>query len=316
MDDQMNVSLGADLELERRLDRYAEVRLSPSAASVARMRARVMREARLGFAEAAEATTLAIAHGTRAAGRSGSRRRALRRAGGLLAAASLTLAVAAGTMAASQAGGLLYGQRIGIEGLLLPSDPMARADAEVVRLEARLAEVAAAAGRGDQGAVAAALDAYQAIAEEALAAAGAHVQILEALRVALARHVAVLEAVAATVPEQARAALERNIDRATDRNEAVVERIDAARHRPGPVAPAAPPADQRTGPPDRTPAPDRTGKPERTAPPAPAPAVVPTQAIDPTAEPTPRPTPKGAPPTERPGRTPPPDADRSGQGAP
>jgi hypothetical protein len=88
-------------------------------------------------------------------------------------------------MAASQAGGPLYGPRIGLEGLLLPSDPAARAGAEVVRLEARLAEFAAATAGGDPGGAAAALDAYQAIAEEALAWAGAHAELLETLRVAL-----------------------------------------------------------------------------------------------------------------------------------
>jgi len=310
----MNVSLGAELELERRLDRYAEVRLSPSVASVARIRARVMREARLGFAEAAR-TGMPATAGPVAGAPSVTGRHALRRAASLLVAASLSLGLAAGTMAASQAGGPFYGPRIGLEGLLLPSDPAARAGAEVVRLEARLAEFAAATASGDLGGAAAALDAYQAIAEEALAGAGAHAELLETLRVALARHVGILEALAATLPAPARAAIERNIVRATDRNETVLERLDAARPRPGSGAPAAPPVDDRTPRPERTPAPAKSTKPDRIATPAPEPAAVPTQATDPTAEPTPRPTPKASS-TERPGRTPPAEVESPGQGAP
>ncbi len=307
----MNVSLGAQLELERRLDRYGQVRLSPSPAAVARMRARVMREARLGFAEAAETRTLALVGDDR---RVRARRHAARRAGGLLAAACLTLGLAAGTMAASQAGGPLYGPRLGLEALMLPADPTARADAEVVRLEARVADFVSAAGKGDHGAVAAALDAYQAIAEEALAAAGTDAAALETLRVALDRHLTVLEAVADKVPSQARPAIERNIERANDRNEIVLDRIEAATPKPRPVVPVAP-VDDRTPRPERTPAPASTQKPEKT----PKPAVVPTAQPEPVAEPTPKPTPKGGPPTERPGRTPPPHGNgsgSSGQGAP
>jgi hypothetical protein len=307
MDDDMNVSLGAQLELERRLDRYGQVRLSPSPAAVARMRARVMREARLGFAEAAETRKRALVGGDR---RVHARRRALRRAGGLLAAACLTLGLAAGTMAASQAGGPLYGPRLGLEALMLPTDPTARADAEVVRLEARVADFVAAAGKGDHGAVAAALDAYQAIAEEALAAAGTDAAALETLRIALDRHVAVLEAVADRVPSQARPAIERNIERANDRNEIVLDRIEAATPKPRPVLPV-PPVDDRTPRPDWTPAPASTQKPEKT----PKPAVVPTAQPEPVAEPTPRPTPQGGPPTERPGRTPPAPVNGSGNGS-
>ena len=316
MGDEMNVSLGAELELERRLGRYAEVRLSPSAAAVARMRARVMREARLGFAEAADARNIASASAAMAGGRRGG----LRRAGGLLAAASLTLAVAAGAMAASQAGGPLYGPRIALEELTLPSDPLARAEAEVDRLEARLDEVLVAAKSGDHGAIAAALQAYQSIAEEALAGAGFDAGVLEALRVALDRHVAVLEAVAAKVPEQARAAIERNIDRASDRSEIVLDRIDAMAPRPGtgPVSPAAPPTGERPPRPEGSPTPNQTAKPEKTPRPTPDPptTVAPAPTAEPVAEPAPQPTPKRVPPSERPGRTPPADGDRSGHGAP
>jgi hypothetical protein len=307
MDDEMNVSLGAELELERRLDRYAQVRLSPSPASVARMRARVMREARLGFAEAAQARSLALAHGATSARGLGGERRVLRRVGGLLAAACLTLGVAAGTMAASQAGGPLYGPRIGLEGLMLPSDPAARAAAEIGRLEARVAEFIAAAGHGDQPAVAAALDAYQAIAEEALSGAGANAAVLATLQIALDRHIEILQAVVGQVPEQARPAIERNIERASDRNQVVLDRIDAATPGPPPRpgVPGGTPVDQKTPKPDRTPTPDPTAKPGKTPKPTPEPVVIPTDDPGPPATPTARPTPPAGPPSERPDRTPP-----------
>ncbi len=46
----MQASIGGDLEIEQRLDAYARVRLSPTERASARMRARIMREARLTMA--------------------------------------------------------------------------------------------------------------------------------------------------------------------------------------------------------------------------------------------------------------------------
>ena len=50
MDESMQASMGGDLEIEQRLDAFARVRLSPTERASARMRARVMREARLAMA--------------------------------------------------------------------------------------------------------------------------------------------------------------------------------------------------------------------------------------------------------------------------
>jgi hypothetical protein len=285
MDDPMNVSIGADLEVERRLDRYATVRLTPEPEAAARMRARVMRETRLAFATRAEAPS---APSKLARGRLTGRARLFRRATSLLAAASLTLGVAAGAMASSQPGGPLYDIRVSLEALALPSDPMDRADAEVVRLEARLDEVLAAARTGDQAAVQAALLAYQEIAEEALQGAGTNQAALDRISTALSRHVAVLQLVAANVPAQAREAIERNIDRAIDNNARTIERIQAASQQPG-GKPGTTPAD------DRTPKPSKAAKPEAT-PEAATPA--PAKTVKPTNEP-------GGPPSEKPGKTPP-----------
>jgi outer membrane biosynthesis protein TonB len=148
-------------------------------------------------------------------------------------------------------------------------------------------EVIAAARKGDRAAVAAALHAYQEIADEALLAATGDAAATDRLRIALDRHLAVLEAVAANVPPQASEAIWRNIDRAIERNGATLDRIESNKGvpatQPGPAA-----------------KPDKTAKP--IAKPTPAPTPARTQRPEPTpvvVEP-----PKG-PPDPKPDKTPP-----------
>lgn len=218
MDDLMRAS-AATLEVERRLDRYAQVRLSPDPATVDRMRARVMREARLALATSAPAVAAPVEI-TRAGPRP-----LYRRAAALLAAAVLTLGVVGGTMAASRAGGPLYDARVALEALALPSDPALRASAEVGRLEARVQEALSAAAAGDRFALDAAMRAYDSIAAEALTDAGPNLDALERIQAALSHHVDVLSGVAEKVPPQAREAIERNIERARERNSRILERL-------------------------------------------------------------------------------------------
>jgi hypothetical protein len=287
MDESMQASMGGDLEIEQRLDAFARVRLSPTERASARMRARVMREARLAMATPtwSRTTTASIDH-TRAL-----RGGLARRGGGLLLAAGLTLAVAGGAMAASQAGGPLYPTRMWLETVTLPAAGAARTDADIVRLESRIEEVIAAARRGDRAAVAAALLAYEDIADEALIAAAGDAAAIERLRIALDRHVAVLQAVAAKVPPQASEAIGRNIDRAIEHNGATLDRINA---NPGGPAPQSAPAVK----------PDHTAKPATKATPEPTPR--PTPARTPRAQPTPDAAepPKGQP-DPKPDKTPP-----------
>ena len=73
--------------------------------------------------------------------RARSRRPAMRRAAALLAAAVLSLIAVGGALAASGAGGPLYPARVWIENVTLPSDPGARAAAELTRLESRMSEL-------------------------------------------------------------------------------------------------------------------------------------------------------------------------------
>jgi hypothetical protein len=294
MDDQMHASFGVELEIERRLDRFAQVRLSPGPEATPRIRARVMREARLGLAAAARATSPSIV-----AEHVQGRGKLLRRGGALLLAAMLSLGIVGGAMAASQAGGVLYSARVWLETITLPSNASDRADAEVARLEARLADLLAAARSGDQSAVEAALQAYGQIADEAVAAAAGDAAALERIRIALDRHVAVLERVAATAPDQARPTIEANIVRAVAHNDAAIERIQAK-----PAAPAGPKA-----PPKSNIGPDRTPKPAAAATPTPAPTPAKTPKGKPAGQPaeTPTATPAVAPqgpPSDPPNKTP------------
>ena len=287
MDESMQASMGGDLEIEQRLNAFARVRLSPTERASARMRARVMREARLAMATPtwSRTTTPSIDHARVLRGG------LARRGAGLLLAAGLTLAVAGGAMAASQAGGPLYPTRMWLETVTLPSAGAARTDADIERLESRMDEVIAAARRGDRGAVAAALLAYEEIADEALTAAAGDEAAIERLRIALDRHVAVLQAVAAKVPPQAGEAIGRNIDRAIERSGATLDRIHA---NPGGPAPHAAPAVK----------PNHTAKPATKATPAPTPEPTPERTQRP--QPTPDATepPKGQP-DPKPDKTPP-----------
>ena len=283
----MQASTSGDLEMEWRLDAFAAVRLSPSARAAARMRARVMREVRLEFAARAAAPAPVALDGAR------SRRSAvMRRGAGLVLAAALSLGVAGGAMAAAQAGGPLYSTRVWLETVTLPSGAAGHTDAEIVRLDSRMAEVLAAYRRGDGGAVAAALLAYQEIADEALAGAGDDAAALDRLRAALDRHLAVLGAVAAKVPPQASGAILQNIDRAIEHNAATVERMTGSHG-----SPPGKPAGSGSGP-------NASAKPEKTPKPTPEPAAAhtPRPQSTPDNEKPPKPSPPAKPDKTPPGQ--------------
>ena len=95
-----------------------------------------------------------------ARGRSG-RRWTWQRAAGIALAASLGVGAMAGTAFAARPGGPLYDARIFAETLTLPSDPSARAVAELDRLKDRLHEIGEAARSGDAVGAMAALAAYE-----------------------------------------------------------------------------------------------------------------------------------------------------------
>lgn len=215
-----------DLELGRRLDSYARFRLSPDSRAAARIRARVMREARLQHD-----TAWIIAHETPSPAALASRRPVLRRLAMPFLAATVWLGIAVGSISAAQAGGPLYSTRLWIETATLPAGGPSRAQAELARLDARLGEAMSGAARGDQAAVTAALDAYGQIADETTAWSIGDARIQALVAVALDEHVSVLTAVAARLGEKgnatAEAAIEVNIQRTIDHNAAVIQKLDA-----------------------------------------------------------------------------------------
>jgi hypothetical protein len=209
-DDPMNPRSAGGDELARRLEAYARARLSPDSAAVARIRARVMLEARtqLDGARAGAET----AQRPTPIGRARSARR-LRRGAAILLAAALSVSTLGGVAFAAQPGGPLYDARLWIEAATLPSDPAARTAADVKRLEDRLGEILRATRDGNEDAIAAALAAYQAVVDDALRTAGADDALLAKLEEVLGKHLAVLNGLLDKVPEQARKGIENAIDK-------------------------------------------------------------------------------------------------------
>jgi hypothetical protein len=203
----MNRQLTDD-QIARRLTAYAQFRLSPTPEATARMRARVMVAAAAIPARTAiparEPISLA-SHRLRFGGRS--------RMLVALMAAALSVLLLGGVAFASSPGGPLYGVRLWVETVSLPSEPGARTNADVDRLDARLDEAVGAARNGNGSATAAALAAYRDILDDALAAAGKLEARSERLEAALTRHQVVLATLLGYAPEPARDALERAIER-------------------------------------------------------------------------------------------------------
>lgn len=292
----MQVSFGADFEIEQRLERYAAVRLNPTPAATARLRARVMRETRIAIAAG---RLQAVAHPTVVDRRRAARHRSVwRRAAGIGLAASLSIGAVGGVLAAGQPGGPLYDTRVWLESLALPSDSDNRADAEIARLEARMSEVLAGARSGNNAAVREALVAYAGIADEALSRATGNDGALERILLALGRHLEVLTWVGDRVPDQANAAIQVNIERAIAHSNATIERVQGAGGgpdstvRPNNGKPAA-----KTQKPVATARPaDKTPKPAA-ATPRPTPVAATAAPVQPPQEP-----PQG-PPSAKPGKT-------------
>jgi hypothetical protein len=213
--DRMTVAepLAGD-ELERMLARYARVRLGPDPSQVRRARAAVMEDAwrhRLTTDAARPTARRGLFPGWT------SRRLGL----------SLTAAMIAGLMigtsvfASSRAGGPLYEARLALETLALPSGAAARVDSRIEAAHARLADAVEAAGRHDPAATTAALDAYDRVIDDLLAADGtAAERALEAVQF----HHAVLLEIAGTVPDPAASGIER----ALLNSERVIDRLSAS----------------------------------------------------------------------------------------
>ena len=272
---------GDDGGLQPQLDAYADARLSPDPQARARARAHVMAEARAAL-DARRVVEVAPRRRPLFAMALRPRLRLSLLAAGLLVA----LLAAGGVAAGSGPGGPFYAARLWVEDLTLPAEADARAAAQADRLEQRLAEAERAAAEGNGPAVTAALDAYRATADAALANAGTDPARREHLAAQLGRHVAVLEALVPLVPSRASEAIQAAVDRAETR----IQEILAT----PPGTPPGKPGDTPPGRPEATPGkletpkPTPPGKPEAT----------------PGRPETPKPTPPGKPDTPKPPKTP------------
>ncbi|MEO5965084.1 MAG: hypothetical protein ABIR11_06430, partial [Candidatus Limnocylindrales bacterium] len=219
-------------ELERKMARYARVRLDPSQSQVRRARDSVMEAAwrqRISGAPGVSAAEgqLATSVGARAITQIARRHGPFagwgaRRLGGSLAAAVLAgLLVGSTAFATSRAGGPLYEGRLALEELTLPADGPSRLEAELALAQGRLAEIVDGASRDDAGAVAAAVHAYLAVIDELGVSTGGPA---DRALVVVQQHAAVLEAVLGRVPEQAR----NGIEQAITHSETIADTLSAA----------------------------------------------------------------------------------------
>ncbi len=227
-----------DGAVERALEAYTSAKLTPAPAQLARMRAQLMVEAteRLGSPvplalPATRPTALTPAELTPGAirrpatradvlrrlgwghGDDAVRSRGARLAPALLAASLAVLLLGGLTYASSRAGGPLYSARVWLEDATLPTEPGVRLNAELGLLRERLAEASQGASAGNGGAVRAALDAYRATVDQAVATAGGDLSLATRLELALGRHEAVLKALVGRLPANAADAIQRAIDR-------------------------------------------------------------------------------------------------------
>ena len=263
--DEMIELMAGDARLRRRIDAYAELRLSPDLATSSRIRARVLavahRQSDLARADAALTIVTAATRPSKTAVRGGHRWR--RPLAGLLAA-SLVLGATAGSAFAARPGGALYAPRLWLETLTLPSDPPRRALAELDRLQHRLDEATDAVRSGDTAAAAAALRAYEIIMEQASAAAiAAQDEVAAAvLETGVGHNVAVLQALILALPDQAAEAIERAVQRAIERSNGAIDKIERGQPGSGPNAnPGGDPGARPTRPPTPQPTPKPTKKP-------------------------------------------------------
>ena len=218
-DDAFDLNDPGMLELARRLEAYADARLSPSIAGTTRMRTSVMNAAHRRAA--------------RGAGRRHVRCRR-RDHGDPCRRSARCRARAPGADRSSRSwpapwpsrcwparsprrkpGGPLYAARLWIEMANLPAEVVARAQAEINRLDARLQEAQQASSAGDGPAAKAALAAYSVIVVEAARGSAGDPTASAAIEVTVTRHVVVLTLMVDSVPAPARDAVKDALSSST-----------------------------------------------------------------------------------------------------
>jgi hypothetical protein len=257
------------LEVARRLEAYADLRLTPSLAATTGIRASVMQAAHRRAALIQADPTLVTSPAALAAERSQSTRARAhwRRPVGALLAASLTVGIVVGMVSAASPGGPLYATRLWVEMANLPADPVARAGAELARLQDRLREAQQASSAGDGEAAEAALTAFAAILAEAQQGSSGDAAASAAFEGGVARHVAVLTQLLGTVPATARDAIQHALASSTkildDLHPTIGTDTDGNNGNP-PVQPAGPGAPGSVGEPAKPTSTERPDKPAAT----------------------------------------------------
>ncbi len=158
-------------------------------------------------------------------------RRPRLRVAAFLAAAALLLLGVGGVLAAAGPGGPLYGARLDLEAMTLPSTASsAWYDAEIGRLGARVDELQAAARTDNAGAMEAAATAYESILSQTIRPAGSASPsraLPPGLERALDRHEQLLAGLLPRAPAAAKAALQAALGR-------LEQAADTRGHAPGP----------------------------------------------------------------------------------
>lgn len=205
------------LEVARRLEAFADLRLTPSLAATAAMRKTVMQAAqRRAILIQADPTVVAgAAASAHAIERTRTQQPHWRRPAAAMLAASLTLGIVAGTVSAVNPGGPLYLTRLWVEMANLPRDAMPRVEAQLARLQARLTEAEQASRDGNGPAAEAALAAYSTILFEAEQGSSGNAAASAAIEAGVARHVVVLTQLIDKVPATARDAIQHALASST-----------------------------------------------------------------------------------------------------
>ncbi len=205
-------------EIEDMLQAYAEARLSPSGPVLSRMRTAVLAEAALAAATEAADRRAIDPDDVKPSRWALPRFVVPRRAFTMVGVAGLALVSTTAVLAAPP-GSPFYEARVAIEAAFLPTDIDARLAAHEARIAERLVAAQAAAASGNPDALEAALAAYAAEVDAAVADLGSNKDLLAHLEEVLGKHVIVLTALEAKVPEQA------SVDRAIERSQKAVEKI-------------------------------------------------------------------------------------------
>jgi len=181
-------------ELERELRTYASARLSPDRFASQRMRAAVLDQARLLPLEVEPARSHRL--DVLAAFRLGISRLSGRRLAPVALVAALAIGAGSAAGVAASPGGPLYDARLWLETALLPTNGVARTDAQEAQLSERIDELTGAVGDGNTAGADAAANAYGQEVDAAVTSAAQSRADLLQLRITVARHLAHLQSLA------------------------------------------------------------------------------------------------------------------------